>query len=591
MNESTLTSFLNKYTKRYRDYELVDMILNGNYGIPPDVDRMKEDCPVCFDTASFVSKYLSNEKIKDVNIKSTKQVFNILPYLKHKYYLDCEFDARQQSHGFGIIPMGNNKNYIVQSMDGLLAAHYEVLTDNELINRLIRFVLGDMNTLTHTIDLNVKTPYDHQIDTHNGIQMIDMINNTVKSDIDYPIVDQWSLIIYVKDLKDKPIPLPILKSYEDILKEIRDVNIREYDTYGFLLDNRYETQQESFIKIENPLPPLPYTSLKYNKVEHNKHCNMLVSGLDDWAKEISSKIDIGGNVYQYTKHGDELVNKGLRFKKMSNYSTELYNSLIDKFDDVPPLPKTIITYRGIHDYNNTYDNIDIGNEINNVGFISTTFKDLSAFIFAADPEPLIFNITIPIGSKVLFFDLHYESSNYAECEILLSVNPIFKVTKKYTRWEESPLYKNKGKQIKYLDVIVTGYNTPTKYEIQNMYDKKDDDIYNIIKNISDNVFMLDTYDINKIIVSYIYDDIYINKTEIYKRILDLSKIYATNISNELFYKILYKQKKGRQYINEHGDKIKDVDVWTLRERMKKREIKTLIYENKEYPVIYISVDF
>ena len=292
-------------------------------------------------------------------------------------------------------------------------------------------------------------------------------------------------------------------------------------------------------------------------------CNKLIrdSGLESWVKDVSSDISIKNKLYIYSKNGDEIVNVGFRDKRMGAYGINIYNGLASVIQQVPGLPINITVYRGVHNYNNL-DKINVGETINNVGFISTSLDKYVAMKFSGD---IIFNIEVPAGVKALFLSPEHGTSEYYECEIVLPLNPVFQVVNKTV-----------GKYDTVLEVKLIDFNTPTEQEIINMYDPTYEINYYFLFKLSKegNVFILNGKSYTVFVGNRDYINITKNKSEL--------EIYKTNISVYLFG--LASRNSTSQY-RDMDNNLKKYDV----KEFNKRQMKSIIVNNKEYLIVYTRV--
>lgn len=272
MNETVLLDFLRDYTDRYRDYELIYLVNKGDIGdtsrnILNDeeykeelIQDMIDMCPICYDTAAFVKDHLAriNNKLYEIDIDSTQDILNLSKYLYYRTgkqtLFVVNFGATYQTHDFVIVSIASNQNYVIQSMGGILAAHYVVLNDDELIKQLIRLILGDTLTLTHTIDTRDKSWYNYNEDKLLINRKLKPMNGVVEDimNLKYklPIQKDWTLLFEIYELERKPKRLPDLENYEDILDDVRDVqkNIF-YDRNLFIIDEKYPLQEDVLISV------------------------------------------------------------------------------------------------------------------------------------------------------------------------------------------------------------------------------------------------------------------------------------------------------------------------------------------------------
>lgn len=272
MDETVLLEFLRDYTDRYRDYELIYLLNEGNIGDTSrnilNDEEYKEELtqdmidmrPICYETAAFVKDHLTktNNKLYEINTKTTQDILNLDKYLysktKRQYLFAVNFGAIHQTHDFVIISIASNKNYVIQSMGDILAAHYVVLSDDELIKQLIRLILGDTLTLTHTIDTRDKSWYNYNEDKLLIDRKLKPMNEVV-DDIIYlkyklPVQKNWTLLFEIYELKRKPKSLPDLTNYEDILDDVRDVQKDIfYDENLFIIDEKYPLQEDVLISV------------------------------------------------------------------------------------------------------------------------------------------------------------------------------------------------------------------------------------------------------------------------------------------------------------------------------------------------------
>lgn len=253
-------------------------------------------------------------------------------------------------------------------------------------------------------------------------------------------------------------------------------------------------------------------------------CDSIIDDYElvDWKNQVSSIIlqPVHRNhILRYTRFGEELINDGFRNKKLSAYAFGIYNGLASVISSVPKLPKDIVVYRGVINYNNL-NQVPVGTVLNMSGFTSTSLSIKDAHRFAAEEKPIMLRITIPHGVNVLMLQRDFGTSAFNECEILLPLNAVLQVT----NIEKQRLVLD---FIQMIDAVLIGFNTPTSEQLVSMYDDADDRIY-------EKLTYLQSMTLNKIVIN----DMYFrsgNKAKIYKAITTRKNnfAYEVNMTEEM----------------------------------------------------------
>ena len=208
----------------------------------------------------------------------------------------------------------------------------------------------------------------------------------------------------------------------------------------------------------------------------------LDENVKQWSKQSADVVKQHPYSINYTKYGDEIVNKSFRNNALSEFAINLYNSIAAALTEAPVIPSNTILYRGIlgkglGSEENVHESsrfIYKGTILENVGFTSTSLLLAAATNFTRMGNmsvigSYIIQISIPNGVKGLYFGKNEGVSEFDEYEVLLGMNSIFKVTDiKYDEIMKIDMV--------YADLI--GFNTPTNRGLISLYNPKDDIRYN-----------------------------------------------------------------------------------------------------------------
>lgn len=133
------------------------------------------------------------------------------------------------------------------------------------------------------------------------------------------------------------------------------------------------------------------------------------------------------SIKEYTKYGDEIVNKGLRTDNLSEQGFRIYNNLMNAFSQVIPTTEKITVYRGMRHYG---VDINVGDIIHEKGFSSFSLKERIAIGFSMDNEDTIgyvLRLHIPKGRRILYLNSIELSKHPEEEEILLEPGLRFEI--------------------------------------------------------------------------------------------------------------------------------------------------------------------
>lgn len=268
-HEAELVTFLDKYCERYRDYEL-DFFKGDELRGMSDIDALEElaeeSQTICHDTSAFLNDNISkSEQIGGGDLHNVSDAFDVTAFLAREGFptlLYFEQEDTYQTHSFVCLCIAVDRNYVVQSMGGLLAAHYDIYSDAELVRVLMRYMLGDTICLTGMAQVDTPTDYNSitGLTTAGGISrnLDDVIEAVEDGREDFQLAEDWAMSFCAYEYYFVP-ELPSLRDIEDQLRIIREKHIQgsqQYKPQGFLLDSRVLTQLESFLALQNKLQHL-----------------------------------------------------------------------------------------------------------------------------------------------------------------------------------------------------------------------------------------------------------------------------------------------------------------------------------------------
>lgn len=157
------------------------------------------------------------------------------------------------------------------------------------------------------------------------------------------------------------------------------------------------------------------------------------------------------------------VNNAFRTKRQNTATLRIYNIVASAIQEVPPLPKEVIVYRGV--LNPNYKMYKPGDIIEETGFISTSFNYKVAREYAK-VDGIIYKIHVPAGVKCLFISNNFghpafpdDDKDYDTCELLLPLNPVYKVI-------QMP-------DLNHVELRLIKFNTPTTNDILKDINKYD----------------------------------------------------------------------------------------------------------------------
>jgi hypothetical protein len=136
-----LDAFLNLYISRYSDYATVLLRFPDYY----------EYNDICFDTADTLFNVMAGNLLSP-NVHYTE----ILPYLLQNTVIEGSVDTSNQCHGFVLIPVSQNKVYVVQSLGGIYSAFIKTFTVDALMIELTKLENGDTMELFDFVDVDAK---------------------------------------------------------------------------------------------------------------------------------------------------------------------------------------------------------------------------------------------------------------------------------------------------------------------------------------------------------------------------------------------------------------------------------------------------
>ena len=301
-------------------------------------------------------------------------------------------------------------------------------------------------------------------------------------------------------------------------------------------------------------------------------CDKLVSELDltSWVNNVTrimKESDSFEGIKLYSGAGYIFVNDGFRQKKLSGYAISIYNDIANIIQQIPPVPKQIVVYRGM-----SYPGINtklVGEIIESTGFTSTSLDINIAKNFSNTDNGVLLSITVPPGVKLPILHKNYDTSNFNQCEFLLPLNSLLQINNKQVI-----------DNITLLDVSIVGFNTPTTEDIINMYDDSHDKLYENIRNVYEGQYKIILNDtiLNSIDKSIIY---YLLATE-----KSPPSLYLTNIPTNVYYNIATSSYIKYVDFNDNISTMSNDDVGVL---FGKRLVKSYYYMGLEFNVEYYSI--
>ena len=220
--------FLKKYFVRFRDYEIVNRIENGEI-IDVGYDNMLEKCMLCNDTSNFLVSSMTQqfkyEEFTPVYLEGILQI-------RKQLFSNCgrrkliEFKCFNcvETTRIVILSLAIDYNVIIQSCN-LLAIRSKLMTDDNLIKNLLRYVLGETMSLTDKCNLTEDSNYNAGTKTmlfqDTYVSVTEIINNILDRKICGKIKSDSTVIIRSYMLTDSPLFLTNLTPYDDILSTTR----------------------------------------------------------------------------------------------------------------------------------------------------------------------------------------------------------------------------------------------------------------------------------------------------------------------------------------------------------------------------------
>lgn len=127
--KNPIEAFLNKYCKRFRDYDTAADAIFYNKPLSEYID-------ICFATAGFLY-----QTIKSDSIESFNEFGNLEKYLSMETVICVNYDSNSQCHSFILIPVGE-KSYMVQSVGRMIDANWKIMDNSKIMESICQLYNG-----------------------------------------------------------------------------------------------------------------------------------------------------------------------------------------------------------------------------------------------------------------------------------------------------------------------------------------------------------------------------------------------------------------------------------------------------------------